>query len=188
MSFIPLAQTGTIEIFEKAAALAFFKIPWCWMTTTRKHFAYKQNITSFAVKIQLTPSQWKLLNSRVLALGKQLPNVRSLNLLRVNDVWLVCQTNALGTTWKCRNIFAAHWQNWPLISCWNTQVYFVRSWQLPSNLIYTKLMQILRMLLDRPFKKSATRKVTLKRSFFVWLHHVSRTFATYGQNRPEQYV
>jgi len=35
------------------------------MTTTRKHFAYKQNITSFAVKTQLTPFQWKLLHNWV---------------------------------------------------------------------------------------------------------------------------
>ena len=60
-----LAQTYATETFEKAAAVAFFKIPRCCMTTTRKHFAYKQNITSFAVKTQLTPSQRKLLNSRV---------------------------------------------------------------------------------------------------------------------------
>jgi len=58
------------------------------MTTTRKHFAYEQNVTSFAVKTQLTPSQRKLLNSRIsaLALGKQLPDVRGLNLLLVSSV------------------------------------------------------------------------------------------------------
>jgi len=33
-------------------ALAFFKIPRCWMTTTGIHFVYEQNITSFAVKSQ----------------------------------------------------------------------------------------------------------------------------------------
>ena len=60
-----LAQTCAIETFEKPAALAFFKITPCWMTTIRKHFPYKLNITSFAVKTQLTSSQWKLLNSNV---------------------------------------------------------------------------------------------------------------------------
>jgi len=56
------------------------------MTKSRKHFAYKQNVTNFAVKTHLTPSQRKLLNSGFLALGKQLPNVRGLNLLLVSNV------------------------------------------------------------------------------------------------------
>ena len=43
------------------------------------------------------------------------------------------------------------------------------------------------MLLDRPFKKkSTTRSLTLKQSFFVWLHYASSLFAICGQNRPEQ--
>jgi len=60
-----LAQTCASKTFEKAAALVFFKIPRCCMTTTRKHFPYKQNITSSVVKTQLIPSQRKVLNRRV---------------------------------------------------------------------------------------------------------------------------
>jgi len=41
------------------------------------------------------------------------------------------------------------------------------------------------MLLDRLDKKSAIGRLTLKRSFFVCLHHGWSTFASYGQNRPE---
>jgi len=35
-------------------------------------------------------------------------------------LWMICQTNVLGTTWKCQNVFAADWQHWlSLNSCWN---------------------------------------------------------------------
>jgi len=47
-------------------------------------------------------------------------------------------------------------------------------------------MQILRMLFKRPQKNSAAGRLTLKRSFFVCLHHSLSTFALYGQNKPEQ--
>jgi len=69
-------------------------------------------------------------------------------------VWkLIWQTNALGTTGKCQNVFAADWPNWlSLNSCWNISGVLCPLLATPPNLIYTKLMQILRMLLDRPFE------------------------------------
>jgi len=79
------------------------------MTTTRKHFAYKQNATSFVVKTQLTPSQRKLLKSRrgFLALGKQLPNVRDLNLLLVTwKHYCFCMLSRNQWTAICFRLFA----------------------------------------------------------------------------------
>ena len=41
----------------------------------------------------------------------------------------------------------------------------------PPNFKFTKHMQILGILLDRQHKKSATVRLTLKRSFFVCVHN-----------------
>jgi len=153
-----LAQTCAIETFEKAAALAFFKFPRCWMITTRKHFLYKQNTNSFAVKTWLTPSQWKLLNSRVSDIWKAITERSQFEFASRQWCLIDCQINALGTTWKCQNIFADQWENWfSLNFCWNTS---------PPNLIHTKLMQILRMLLDRPFSKISYSKGHLETGIF----------------------
>ena len=52
--------------------------------------------------------------------------------------------------------------------------YFARPRQTPSPyLIYTKLVQILRMLLERPHKNSTTGRLTLNGPFFVCVHHAS---------------
>jgi len=90
---------------------------------------------------------------------------------------------------KCQKVFAVDCQNLlSLSSCWKTSgVLCPLLATHPLNCIYTQLMQILRMLLNRLLKKSATRRVmTLKRSFFLWLQHASSSFAIYKQNRPEQ--
>jgi len=167
-----LAQTCAIETFEKTAALAFFKIPRYWMTTTRKHFAYKQNITSFAVKTQLTPFQWKLLHNWVSGAWDAITE-RSRFESASRQWWLIDLTNQ--RAWyhmemskrACRRLAKLTSLN----CCWNTSgVFYSLLATPPQNLIlyiYTKLMHILRMLFDRPFKKIRFSKGHLARVIFL---------------------
>jgi len=90
---------------------------------------------------------------------------RESTLLLFNNVLIDLPNQGAWYHIKSQNVFAADWQNWlSLNSCWNISgdLYFARSWQLPLNLIYTRLMQVLRMLLDRPDKKSAIGRLTLE--------------------------
>jgi len=132
----------------------------------------------------------KYWRERFLMLGKQLPNVQITHADRLcfssTMFWLIRQTNTLGTAWTCQSVFAAYRQSWLwLASCWSISSVLCRFVQSPQ-LDYTTLMQILRMLLERPHKNLVTNKLTLKGPFFVCLKHASSSFALYGQTTPEQ--
>jgi len=103
-----------------------------------------------------------------LVLGKQLPTIRGLNLLLVSDVWLIWQINAMNTTGKCQNVFSVDRKNWlSLNSCWNTS-HVVRPLLAKKSLTWyiQSCVQILRMLLDRPFKKISLSKGHLETVIF----------------------
>jgi len=65
---------------------------------------------------------------------------------------------------RCRKFWKGRSWSW-------SRIFFLRLCNPagnPLNLIYTKLMQILRMLLDRPDKKSAIGRPTLQNGHFLY--------------------
>ena len=158
------------------------------MTTTRTHFAYKQRNklchenSAHSIPSEVTEQQgfWRLgSNYRTFAIWICFSSV---------IFWLICQTNAIGTIWKCQNVLPPTGKiDFHKVLVETLQVYFVRSWQASLTwCIQQNLCRFWECYSTDLFKKSATRRVTLKRSFFIWLHHASSSFAMYGQNRPEQ--
>ena len=83
---------------------------------------------------------------------------------------LICQTNAVGSTWICQNVFAAYRVGLNQLLFGTLKVHFSRSWHTPIFLIYEKHTQISRM----------------RQSFSECLHHASSKFAISRQNTPEQ--
>ena len=107
-----------------------------------------------SARLQLKGKYWR---ERFLVLGKQLPNVFELSYagrlcFSSSMFWLICQTNALGTTWTYQNVLA----KWSL-TCFLME-HFKCNLPAPGNppppdFIYTKLMQILRVLLKKTHQK-----------------------------------
>jgi len=130
-------------------------------------------------------------------LGKQLPNIKLSYAGRLcflsRTFWLICETNALGTTWTCQNVFAADWQSclW-LVSCWkiSSVICPLLAMPRPPPLYFIVYMQNLCRFWEccskDHIKKSAIGRQTLTLSFVVCLHHSSSSFTIYGRNRPEQ--
>ena len=75
------------------------------------HFKTFEKSAKCSLWRQLTPSQRKVLESRILVLGKQLPNLQTIHMVRICfsslNFWLICDAITLGSTWKCQGIFAA---------------------------------------------------------------------------------
>jgi len=67
------------------------------------------------------------------------------------------------------------------------QVDFARSWQKKLTWYIQNLCRFWECCCSKDhIKKSATRRLTLKRLFIVCLHHASCPFALYGQNEQGQ--
>ena len=115
---------------------------------------------------------WK---ERFMVLGKQLLNVKLSYAGRLwfssTMFWLICQTNALGTTWTCQNVFAEDWQSClRLASCWNISgVLCPLLATTPLTSYIQNLWRFWEWCLQNHIKKSAIRKLTLKRPFVVML-------------------
>jgi len=133
----------------------------------------------------------KYWRERFLVLGKRLPNVEMTHAGRLcfssRMFWLICQTNALGTTWTCQSVFAADWQSclW-LASCWNISSVLCPLLAIPLTSYIQNLCRFWECCSKDHIEKSAIGSLTLKRSFVVCLHHASSSFALYRRNRTEQ--
>jgi len=103
------------------------------------------------------PPKGKYWRKRFLVLGKELPTIKLRYAGRLcissRTFWLIYQTNALGITWTCKNVFAAVWRSClRLSSWWNISGVLCSLLARPPWFHKTTVMQILRMLLERPHK------------------------------------
>ena len=140
------------------------------MTTTGTSFVYNRTSQSSQWKLSSISSQGKVLNSNV--------EMTQAGRIRFSSTmfWLICQTNALGATWTCQNVFAAGRPNWLQLASW---------WNISSVLCPFLATPHLNWTIQNLCRFRECCSV-LQRSFVVCLHHSSSTFATCAQNRPEQ--